>query len=269
MGSEKRHFTDGQGPQDRKRPTRDRGRQYQYEPCTSEYPIMGANPYALATGATGTAGRVMFPGGSVEMFYLGGGQTILGPTMTVNGLSVALDQGASEGVEYIFSDYTAVQGERHDHVVATSQAQFGQINFTIVDVSVLAEICFGLRKVEAGQAAIADYDELTCLIMNAGDIERYNILNGTPVAAVDSLINWGDGESHTLKYKIGHALGRNAAAGKVDFFVDGVQVGVSPFTFDDAEIVQPFFRAIQVSTFSEIYWQNFEFAQIRDVERAT
>jgi hypothetical protein len=266
MGSRNVHFTDGT-IQSRKFKGRDRGRQYQYEPCTSEYPVMGVDPYTLSTGATGSAGRVMFPGGSVEMFYLGAGQTKLGPVMTANGLSVALDLVNTEGVEYIFSDYTAVQGERHDHVVATSPPQFGQISFGITTVAGSAEIAFGLRKVEAGQATFANYDELTCLIVNAGDIERYNILNGTPVAAVDTLVNWADGEIHTLKYEIGKAQGPNSAAGFVELFIDGTPTGVSPFTFDDGEVVQPFFRALQNATTTEIYWQWFEIGQIRDVER--
>lgn len=262
MGSKNRHFTDGT-IQDRKRRAADRGRQYQYEPCTSEYPVMGATPYALPTGATGTRGAVHFPGGNVEAFYIGAGQTIMGPIAVASGLSVACDEVNTEGVEYIFSDYTAVQGERHDHVVGTSPAQFGRINFSITTVAGSDEIAFGLRKVEAADAAIANYDELSCLIVNAGDIERYGILNGTPVAAVDTGVDWADGEVHTLQYIVGLD-----GTGRVDLFIDGTQTGVVGFTFDDGEIVQPFWRVIHNATTTPVIWNWFEFGRVKDVERA-
>lgn len=263
MGSKNRHFSDGT-IQDRKRRDNDRGRSYQYEPCNTDYPILGSSAAALSTGATGTVGRVHFPGGDVQMHYKGAGQTILGPVVdAANGrLSVALDQTSTEGVEYAFDSTlvgTANFG-RQQYKVGTSNPRFGYLKLLLEDVSGLTEAAFGLREAEAFTANLDDYTDLACLNVQAGVINRETITNNAATVTTNTGLTWADGAEKTISYTIG--LG---GAGRVKFYVNGVFAGQYDFT--SGLVILPFAFYLQGADLSLVHWTYFELGAVRDIER--
>jgi hypothetical protein len=264
MGSANRQFSDN-SIQDRKRKSNDRGRSYQYEPCNSYYPILGALGGAFATGATGTTGRWMAPGGDVLMHYKGAGQTILGPTVdSSNGrLSVALDQTNTEGVEYYFDSIlagTALVG-RQPYKVGTSNPRFGKLKLLLEDVSGLGECAFGLREAEAFTANLDDYTDLACLNVQNGVINHESITNNAATVTTNTGATWADGAEKTISYTIG--LG---GAGRVKFYVDGIQRGPN-YDFTSGLVLAPFAFYLQGADLSQVYWTWFELGAVRDVER--
>lgn len=253
----------------RKRATTVRGRTYQYEPCNANYPCMGATPYALPTGADGTFGRVLFPGGDV-LYRFNGINTAFGPTIsTVNGrLQVDLEQTNNIGVEYFFDSGFVAAGfeSRHKTIVGTTDSPFARLSMEITDVSGTDQLLFGYRKNETFQADFNNYDEMAAFNIISGDIFVDTILNGGATASVDTGLNWADTETHELKLIIGEA---GFSAGYVRFFVDGEQVGVNPFTFDDGEEIFPFMFFLQdVDLTSGLFWDFFEIGRVKDVEKA-
>lgn len=260
MGTYNRQFTDGKMG-DRKRQDSWRGRNYQYEPCNADYAVLGLAPYAFPTGVVPSQARVTFPGGDVLMNYLGAGQTILGPQVAAaNGLlSVALDQTNNDGAEYLFDSEIGAFG-RHTLTIGTSPAAFGKLTFKIDDVSGTDDCAFGLRKAEAFQANIDDYDELVCLNVISGVVTRETILNGGATSSVATGFTWADLATHELSYVANYRGDR-----QVDVFFDGSYAG--KFTFDAGEVIQPFFYLLQAPDLTPVYWSKFEIGYVKDVER--
>ncbi len=260
-----RHIADG-GVGARKKSTSRRDLVYQYESCQQNVPILNALNSGFPTGATGTTGRVMFPGGGVLMTYAGAGQTLLGPTLDVaqGALDVALDGVDNEGVDYVFSDgYGA--GARHTNVIGTSAAMFFKISVTIEDVSGVDQVLCGWRKAEASQADFNDFDEMAAFNIISGDVFVDTILNGGATGSVDSGLNWADGETKvftTIVNEVGPPTGTQR------FLLDGDNVGVNPFVWDAAEVIVPFFYPLQDADISRVWWNWFEIGEIRNVERA-
>lgn len=267
MGSKNRHFTDGTIG-DRKRKAAWRDKVYQYERCQDQPAILSNNAYALATGATGTFGRALFASGSVFMTYQGAGQTILGPQVDIGqgALRVSCDEADNEGVDYVFADgYGAAA--RHAMTVNTTAPMFFKISVNITTVAGADQVLCGWRKAEGSQADFNNFDEMAAFNINAGDVFISTILNGGATSEVDTTLNWADGEDHELTTIIGNVPGQGA--GYVTFLYDGDFQGVNPFTFDDGEVIVPFFYALQTATTTAIHWNWFEIGEVRNVERAT
>lgn len=267
MGSYNRHFNDS-SVNERKHQNRWRARNYQYEPCNANYPVMGLTPYAFPTGATGTFGRWCVPGGDVLMHYKGAGQSILGPALdaTTGKMSIALDQTSTEGVEYIFNSIqlsSLTVFPRQNRIAGVSGASFGRVSLTLEDVSGLSECAFGLRKVEAAQANIDDYDEMAVLNVQNGVINRETILNNGATVTTATGQTWADGATKELSWRLGRA---DAGGGRVcELFVDAIACG--RFTFDNNEVLQPFLFLLQAADLSQVYINYFELGFLADVER--
>ena len=189
---------------------------------------------AGAGAATGTAGdeNLMRLNDSQLEYHILGTQTIVSPTMGVGGLDVNMDQTNNDGVEVCLGINAANKGV---FTVGTSKAFYAKLRFSIADVSGTDDCAFGFRKVEAYQANIDDYDEMAVLNVISGDVNIETILNGAATSTTDTTFNWADGETHTLELQV-------SDAGVVTFKIDGsVPATTASFTFDDGEVVVPFF----------------------------
>lgn len=207
---------------------------------------------AGAGAATGTGGdeNLMNLNRSIWEYHMLGTQTILSPTMGVGGLDVNMDQTDDDGVECCLGINAANRGV---FVVGTAPAFFARMKFSIADVSGTDDCAFGFRKVEAYQANIDDYDEMAALNVISGNITIETILNAGATTATDTTNNWADAATHELEVKV-------SAAGVVTYKIDGVDPLVTAaFTFDDAEVVVPFFYALNASDVAgEIVLIEFE-----------
>jgi len=184
-----------------------------------------------ATGTGGDENLMIFSNVTLE-YHMLGTQTIVSPSLGTNGLNVGLDQTANDGVEVCAGINANVRGA---FVVGTSPAFFAKLKFSIADVSGTDDCAFGFRKVEAYQANIDDYDEMACLNVISGDIYIETILNAGATVSTDTTENWADAAIHTLEVYV-------SAAGVVTYKIDGnAPATVAAFTFDDAEVVVPFF----------------------------
>lgn len=186
---------------------------------------------AAPTGATGDENIMVMPEGTLEWHVLGT-QTILAPVLVATGLQVNQDATANDGIE-ICGGILACN--KLAFTVGTDPAFYAKLKFSIADVSGTDDCAFGFRKVEAYQANIDDYDEMAALNVISGDIKIETILNGGDTTTTDTTNNWADTTTHELEVRV-------SAAGVVTYKIDNLTpLTVAAFTFDDAEVVVPFF----------------------------
>lgn len=187
-----------------------------------------------AGAATGTTGdeNLCSCGGVVWENHVLGTQTILAPSLGTYGLNIVQDETENDGMEYCLGINANNKGV---FTVGTDAAFFARMKFYIDDVSGTDDCAFGFRKVEAYQANIDDYDEMAALNVISGDVKIETILNAGTTTTTDTTFNWGDAEIHTLEIFV-------SAAGVVTYKIDNSPPATTAaFTFDDAEVVVPFF----------------------------
>ena len=185
---------------------------------------------------TGTAGdeNVMLCGsGNCFEYHILGTQTVLGPDWTEPGLDIAtFDQTENDGAELTMGISAS---SPILFTVGTDPAFFFKCRFLITNVSGTDDCAMGFRKREAYQANIDDYDEAAALNVISGDITIETILNGGATTSTDTTDDWGDAETHTLCVKV-------SSAGVVTYEIDdAAPTTTAAFTFDDGEVVIPFF----------------------------
>ncbi len=197
-------------------------------------PVAQKRNGGAAGGTTGDENILIFPENIFEYHILGAGQTITVPTYNAAGLDISLDQADDEGCEIT----NGINGAnlRAAFTVGTDPAFYAKCKFSIADVSGTDDCAFGFRKAEAYQANIDDYDEMFCLNVIGGNITREAILNGAATDSDDTDDDWADGETHTLEVYV-------SADGVCTCKIDGADPSTAPsaFTFDDGEVVVPFF----------------------------
>ena len=205
------------------------------------HPIFMTNngDFAAPTGANGDENIMMFPEGTLE-YHVIGTNTILGPTFGTLGLEAILDAADDEGMETCGG---ILASNKLIFTVGTDAAFFVKMKFNIATVAGTDYCVLGFRKMEAYQAAVDDYDEMAGLNVNAGNILYQNILNGGATVATDTTDNWADAATHELEVRI-------SAAGVASYRIDGLSptVAAAAFTFDDGEVVTPFFYCLNNST---------------------
>jgi hypothetical protein len=200
-------------------------------------PVGNLTTGAAAAGATGNENFIQI-GGSVFHQHILGTQDIILPLRTATGLNVSHDQTEDDGIEY--TNGIAIGAAKRVFTIGTDKAFFFRLKFTIANVSGTDGCAMGFRKAEAFQAAIGSYDEMASLNVISGDIKTDNIIN-TVETITDTTDNWADGETHTLQVNV-------SGAGVVTFLIDGAAPTVTAaFTFDDGEVVIPFFYFIQAA----------------------
>lgn len=193
-----------------------------------------------AGAATGTAGdeNLCLCGGVTWEYHVLGTQTVVAPSLGTYGLNIVQDETENDGVEYCLGINANNKGV---FTVGTDAAFYAKLKFYIDDVSGTDDCAFGFRKVEAYQANIDDYDEMACLNVISGDIKIETILNGGATTTTDTTDNWADAGIHTLEVRV-------SAAGVVTYKIDGLApTTTAAFTFDDAEVVVPFFYHLQAA----------------------
>ena len=171
-----------------------------------------------------------------------GTQTILIPAATTTGMNYAYDATNNEGVQWVASLNTHKGYPGVDRfTVGTHGAFYAELEFSIEDVSGTDDCAFGFRKVEAEQAAIDNYDEMAALNVISGDINIETILNNAATTTTDTTANLANSGVVTLRVDV-------SSAGVVTYKVDGsAPAATAAFTFDDGEVVTPFFYYINAS----------------------
>jgi len=172
-----------------------------------------------------------------------GTQTTTSPITTATGMDYSYGNTNNLGVQWALADPLAKEyqskGPRIDRYVVGSAAFYCEMKWSIADVSGADECAFGFRKVEAFQANIDDYDEMACLNSISGDIKSETILNAGATTTTDltspSSGDWANDAVHKVKILV-------SSAGVVTYKLDNATPGAAAaFTFDDGEIVTPFF----------------------------
>ena len=196
-----------------------------------------AAAHAAPTGTGGDENIMVMPEGTLE-YHMLGTQTLLAPLLVATGLDVGLDQTDNDGVEICGG---ILASNKLTFTVGTDPAFYAKLRFSIADVSGTDDCAFGFRKVEAYQANIDDYDEMAALNVISGNVTIETILNAGATTVTDTTEDWADAAEHELEVRV-------SAAGVVTYkFDDGTPATVAEFTFDDAEVVVPFFYFLHAS----------------------
>ena len=191
-------------------------------------------------GLTGAIARHDYDDGLRLLVNNIGTQTTTSPITTATGMDYSYGNTNNLGVQWALADPLAKEyhskGPRIDRYVVGSDAFYAELIVSIADFSGADEFAFGFRKVEAFQAAIDDYDEMVCINTISGVINLETIINNASTVTTDTTeTDWVDGATHTLKVLV-------SSAGVVTYKYDGsAPTAVAAFTFDDGEVVTPFF----------------------------
>ena len=172
-----------------------------------------------------------------------GTQTTTGPIATSKGMDYSYGNTNNLGVQWALAEDQAKEyytsGPKISRYTVGTDAFYCEMRWSIEDVDGADECAFGFRKVEAYQANIDDYDEMACLNSISGDIKSETILNAGATTTTDltspSAGDWADAAVHKVKILV-------SSAGVVTYKLDNATPGAAAaFTFDDGEIVTPFF----------------------------
>lgn len=215
-----------------------------------------ANPICSAKlgagAATGTEGdeNLCMLNNSLWEYHILGTQTIVAPSMGAGGLDISLDAADDDGAEFCLGINAANKGV---FTVGTDPAFFARMKFAIADVSDTDDCAFGFRKMEAYQANIDDYDEMAALNVISGNITIETILNDGDTTSTDTTDDWDDTETHELKVMVDED-------GVVTYTIDDrAPTTTKAFTFDDGEVVVPFFYFLHAaSSTAGIVLKEFE-----------
>ncbi len=191
---------------------------------------------AAAAGTDTAVHAMIFPRTGFEYQCIGT-QTILCPQIVATGLDISLDATDNEGIQLT----QGITARSRTAFTVGTDVFYAKCKFYITDVSDTDDCAFGFRKAEAYQAAIDDYDEMACLNVISGNITIETILNAAATTSTDTTDDWADGEEHTLEVYVD-------INGAVTYKIDGDAPTVTAaFSFDDAEVVIPFFYMIHAA----------------------
>lgn len=197
-----------------------------------------------AAGGTAEDTNVMAFGQNVFEYNIKGTQTITAPSLAAGGLNISMDLTDNDGVE-ITQGITARSPSSFK--VGTSAAFYVKARLKIADVSGTDDCAVGFRKAEAYQAAIDNYDEMAALNVISGNIYTETIINNAATVSTDTTDDWADAAEKTLEVYV-------SAAGLVSYKIDGVAptaVAATAFSFDEDEIVVPFFYFLHATDVAE------------------
>ena len=193
----------------------------------------------LLDGSTEEEVSLQFPDGlNLSCAYMGAA-TVDAPTGTSLGMTWEQADTNNLGYQFVMChrSFKGIDGV-DTFTIGSTPAFYMKHKIKIGNVSGLDYCMAGFRL--KSQAHIADpkatYTDYACLDVNAGDIYVETALNNTTATPTDTTDNWADGEVHTIEVYV-------SAAGAATFKLDGVAptVDTHSFTFDDGDIVTPFF----------------------------
>lgn len=233
---------------------------YGYEKFNDQPLLTGPLGYGPPTGVTGDQNLARFRGGLQSRYHVKGTQTLLGPAVAVgSGVDVSQDQTAADGVEHVFGGALGIPNPFR-YVTGTTKPVEARLKLNIPDVSGAAECAFGLREVDAFTANFDDYTDLAALNVQAGVVNLETILNNAATVTTNTLKTWVDLATKELKVRIVGRVPR--------FFVDGQEVitASTPYTFQNGIALVPFFFFLQAADLTPIYWDEFEWAYVEDID---
>ena len=214
---------------------------------------------SIFSGATGEINQWGFRCGNTLAVHAIGTQTLLAPALNAAGLDVSGDQTNNDGWAMRGRSVASLGRLNKDYfTVGTSPAFYFKVKFTLADVSGLDDIRCGFAKVEAHNANPDALDELAAMHVVSGDIKTTTIINNASTVTTDltapSSGDWADGATHTFKILV-------SAAGVVTYELDDTApTGAVAFTFDDAEVVTPYwFHRHDSDVGGAVIWQEMEF----------
>jgi len=201
-------------------------------------PVCTKKAGGVPAGVTGEEDVMCLGNNVFEYHILGTGQTIKAPVLVATGLSVTLDETDDFGCEV---SQGILARSKQAFVIGTDEF-FLKCKFSIADISGTDDCAVGFRKAFAYNAAIDSYTDFSVLNVISGAINIETNLNNAGTVTTDTTDAWGDGETHTLEIYVNKA-------GVVTYKIDGVApTVVAAFTFDDAEVVIPFFHFLHATT---------------------
>lgn len=235
---------------------------YAYEKFNLQPILTKSTGYGDPTGATGNTNVAIYRNGLRSQYHVkGAGQTILGPLITagVDKLAVGQDQVNAEGVEHLFGDFIGIPNPFR-YVVGTTKPVVARLKMVLEDVSGLAECAFGFRELEAFTANLDDYTDLACLNIQGTVVNLETILNNAATVTTNTLKTAADGATVELKMIL---QGRDYRA-----FYNGQEVikAGTPFQFTAGLAVAPFFFYLNGADVSQVWWDEFEFAYLEDID---
>ena len=214
---------------------------------------------SIFSGATGEINQWGFRCGNTLAVHAIGTQTLLAPALNAAGLDVSGDQTNNDGWAMRGRSVASLGRLNKDYfTVGTSPAFYMKCKFSIADVSGIDDLRCGFAKVEAHNADPDALDELAAMHVVSGDIKTTTIINNATTVTTDltnpSSGDFADGATHTFKIMV-------SATGVVTYELDDTApTGAVAFTFDDAEVVTPYwFHRHDSDVGGAVIWQTFEF----------
>jgi hypothetical protein len=191
-------------------------------------------------------------------------QTLLAPTTVATGLSIAGDQTAADGFDIGLNPANQADARFVFTIGSEPVGFYIEGRFTLGDVSGIAELLIGFRKLGASAAARSSYTDYAYAAIVGSAIDTITRLNTGTESVVDSTNDVADTNAITLRVEV-------TSDGKVSFFTSYDPVAgaldtsgklYSPkvsqtFTFDDGDMVVPNIRFIQDTDLCDTLVMNY------------
>lgn len=222
---------------------------YIHEEFDEQPSLSAPNGYGDPTGVTGDKNRALFRNRLYTQYHVKGTQTLLGPLLDVDkGLDVSQDQTDNDGVEHVFG----ILGTKSPFAITVPGYFRMDLAFRIADVSGTDDCAFGLRKNEAFQANIDDYNDGAWLNVILGEIWNETIIGNAATISTDSGHAWADDATHVLSVRLNGAT--------VSYYLDGSPLtGFPAYTFTAALVLVPFFFFLQATTTpGKVWWTQLK-----------
>ncbi len=211
------------------------------------YVIFTESPVTAAVeggAATGTAGdeNVMLVGYPAVTFeyHIIGTASQLAPSIDTQGLNIEMDAAQNDGLEIT----EGITARSRSSFTSGTDAFYFEVVFYTTDADGSADLRIGFRSVQAYDATIDNYDEMSAVGMKGVDWYSFTI-NGDGATGETDITpsggDMGDAESHTVRISINADL-------STDYAVDGAEPTAFPDTDVETGIVFiPFFYYISAS----------------------
>ena len=178
-------------------------------------------------------------------------QSIFGPVANASGMDYACDQTENDGYDLTMANETTGGVIGKSAFTAQGPGFFASLKFSVANASGTDLIGFGLRKTEAqvNGADFLAYNTYGAIGWNeqavSPNIDLFSELNGSNAEATDSTVDFADTNTKTFKVVV-------SDAGVISHYIDGTlyasDASTANLTFDDGDIVTPFFSVLQAAT---------------------
>lgn len=194
------------------------------------------------TGTTGDE-NLMLSNETTWRYHVLGTQTIVKPvwvaTPTGGGLNIGMDQTNGDGVEFC----TGTTARAPFLLVTGTTGGYLEVDFTVADVSGLAEMFVGWRSVEAFQALIDNYSDMAGVNLQGGDLKIETILNSGATTTTDTTDNVTDGQQVRIRVEVSTAGVVTYQVGVGTTSLSGPSAApptaTAAFTFDSGDYLVP------------------------------